>query len=114
MSAASRKGYAGERPIEVLMLEKGHHVRRPRAGQPNDVGDLEGLPYVLSIKNQAELRLSSWVNDLEHMVVNAGTNGGVVWHKKKGKASPLDWYVTTSGRLWLPVHDLLMQHWEIP
>lgn len=112
MSQNSRKGYDGERPIELFMLERGLNVARPRAGQPHDVGDLSGLPYVISAKNQKSLKLAEWVSDAEGMAVNAGLRSAVVWHKKRGKASPLDWYVTMSGRLFLPFHDLAIEHWE--
>lgn len=112
MSQNSRKGYDGERPIELLMQGQGLNVHRPRAGQPHDVGDLAGLPYVISAKNQKTLRLAAWVSDAEAMAVNAGLHSAVVWHKKPGKSSPLDWYVTMSGRLFMPWHDLAIEHWE--
>lgn len=112
MSASSRKGYAGERPLEVLLTERGRHVWRPRAGAPHDTGDLHGVPLVISAKNHARLDLAGWVSDVEAMAVAAGLRSGVVWHKKKGKGNPLDWYVTTSGRLFLPLLDLAYEHWE--
>lgn len=113
MSRASRLGYAGERPIETLLTERGRHVWRPRAGQPHDTGDIHGAPVVISAKNWARLDLAGWVSDLEAQVVNAGARSGVVWHKKRGKSSPLDWYCTTSGRLFLPILDELYKHWDL-
>jgi len=99
MSYESKKGYSAERAVEVLWNERGRPVMRPRAGASQDIGDLVGLPVVQSVKNHAEMRLGSWVNDLTDQVGHAGLATGVVWHKRRGKASPLDWYVTTSGAL---------------
>lgn len=116
MSTASRRGYAGERPIEELLQGLGYRgVDRPRAGRPRDCGDFGGVPLVISAKNRATLALAEWVCDLESQVVNAGARSGVVWHKKRGKADPRDWYVTTSGRLFLPMLAELyrLPGWEL-
>lgn len=114
MSSNSRKGYAGERPIELLLQEHGlPGADRPRAGRQRDCGDFGGVPLVISAKNHGRLDLAGWVSDLESQVVNAGANSGVVWHKKRGKSDPRDWYVTTSGRLFLPILGLLRLHWEL-
>lgn len=105
MSANSRKGYRAEHDIEVL-LERTfprHVIARPRAGAVADKGDISGLPAVISIKDHARLELSGWVNDLPAMCRAAKTDTGVVWHKRRGKGDPLDWYVTTTGRLLLPM-----------
>lgn len=113
MSASGKKGYMGERPIEELLQGLGHHgVDRPRAGRARDCGDFGGVPMVISAKNRASLELSTWVSELETQVINAGARSGVVWHKKKGKADPRDWYVTTNGRLFLPMLELAYAHWE--
>jgi len=110
MSRSSRLGYEGERPIEVLLQDRGLMVARPRAGRARDCGDLSGLPLVISVKNVKHQELASHVSDLESMVLNAGVSTGVVWHKRRGKSSPLDWYVTTSGRLFLPLMELAIAH----
>lgn len=115
MSTSSRKGYAGERPIEELLLAEGYNgVYRPRAGRARDCGDLGGLPVVISAKNHGRLALAEWVTDLESQVVHAGLRSGVVWHKKRGRGDPRDWYVTTTGRLFLPLLALAANAWELP
>ena len=90
--------------MEVYLRE---HVNpacyRPRAGQVNDVGDILGLPITVSVKNQVTLKLSAWVLGCERMARASGLEAGVVWHKRRGKSSPADWYVTTSGKLFLPM-----------
>lgn len=103
MGRNHRLGYDAERAVEVMWNERGRPVMRPRAGAAQDVGDLVGLPIVQSIKNWNHLALSEWVSDMEDQVGHAGLHTGVVWHKRRGKASPLDWYVTTSGRYALPL-----------
>lgn len=103
MSYASRKGYSAERAVELLVREHVPTSYRPRAGQLHDVGDISGIPLVISVKNHARLELSTWVTQLERMVGHAGVDTGVVWHKRAGIAHPDGWYVTTSGRLFVPL-----------
>lgn len=97
MSYASDKGYVAERAVEVMWNERGRPVTRPRAGAVADVGDLVGMPLVQSIKNHARLDLATWISGMETQMVHAGLPMGVVWHKRRGKASPYEWYVTTTG-----------------
>lgn len=105
MSYASAKSYRSERAIELLMAQTfpRHTIARPRAGAPADKGDISGLPVVISIKDWARMDLSGWVNDLPRMRKAAHVDTGVVWHKRRGYADPLDWYCTTTGRLLLPM-----------
>lgn len=113
MSTASRKGYAGEKPVvDLLVALQLAGVYRPRAGAQRDVGDLGGIPIVISCKNHRELRLASWVDDLEAMVSYTPFGTGVVWHKRAGRGDPRRWYVTTSGGLFLPLLGAWMHKWE--
>lgn len=101
MSRASRLGYDAEHAIEVYLAEHGFACVRPRAGAPQDRGDLAGLPVVVSIKNHKATELGKWMSALPRMCAAAGLPLGVVWHKRRGKASPADWYVTTDGATFL-------------
>jgi len=112
VSAKSAKGYAGERPIQLYLQGLGRQAGRPRAGAVHDIGDVDGQPFVISAKNHKTMTLSSWVDDLDSMVLNANVASGVVWHKRRGKSNPLDWYVTTSGRLFVPFMELAFTHWK--
>lgn len=103
MSANSRKGYRGERPVELVLRELIAGAYRPRAGQQRDVGDIAGLPLVVSVKNHKAMELSTWVDEMVGMVANAGVETGVVWHHRRRKGNPLDWYVTTNGHLFMPL-----------
>jgi hypothetical protein len=103
-------GYSAEHAVEMwLRRGTGAYCFRPRAGSIHDVGDLLGLPFLVSVKNHAELRLGEWTSDLERMVLNAKagdwpmTEAGIVVHKRRGRGSVDDWYVTTSGRLAMPL-----------
>ena len=97
MSRASRLGYDGEHAVEAYLNDEGFPCWRPRAGAAQDQGDLAGLPVVVSVKNHKALDLAGWVGALPRMCVAAAKDYGVVWHKRRGKASPGDWYVTMDG-----------------
>jgi len=105
MSYTSAKGYRAEHAVELVLNERTRTCYRPRAGCPDDIGDIAGLPLVVSVKNHATMRLGDWVSDLNRMVIAAHLNTGVVWHKRIGKGDPRDWYVTTTGRFFLPFFD---------
>lgn len=101
MSRASRLGYDGEHAVELYLCNKGFACYRPRAGARRDCGDLAGLPLVVSVKNHAALALADWVNALPRMCEASGLTAGVVWHKRRNRASPGEWYVTMTGETFL-------------
>jgi len=106
MSYAHDKGYRAEAAVEALMRTLAPECYRPRAGTHNDIGDIAGVPLVISVKDHARLALAAWVDDLSAMVARRDSCvTGVVWHKRSGRADPLNWYVTTTGRLWLPMYE---------
>lgn len=98
-SSNGKKGYKAEHDIELILqgryAELASNILRPRAGASTDKGDIHGLPVVISIKDWAEPALSLWLREMNQQCVNSGKGVGVVWHKRRGKGSPLDWYVTT-------------------
>ena len=103
MNISARKGYQGERAVELLLRSEGFDVHRPRAGRPDDVGDLVGdFRCVVSVKNQVQLALAGWVDEMTAMVARTPHSTGVVIHKRRGKGKAVDWYATTSVGLWLP------------
>ncbi len=112
MSTASRKGYAGEHLTELWLEDAlGRPLERPRAGAPQDRGDLLGLPFTISVKNRAQLALSVWVDEMALMARHNGHEAGIVVHKRPRKGQPGDWYVTTRGELWLPfAHAYVERH----
>lgn len=90
--AAFMAAYTGDNRIE----------RRARNGA-NDRGDITGVRtinggrVVIEVKDCAKLDLAGWVNEAETERGNDDASIGVVWHKKRGKADPADWYVTMTG-----------------
>jgi hypothetical protein len=105
MSYSHDKGYRAEAAVESLMRTLAPDCYRPRAGRRDDVGDIVGLPLVVSVKDHARLALAAWCDDLGRMVAASRHCTGVVWHKRAGRADPANWYVTTTGRLWLPMYE---------
>lgn len=105
MSYESRKGYDGE--YEVLTYLASHfrdvELYRPRAGAPQDRGDILGLPLVISVKNHVALDLGRWIKDLDVLVRNAHVETGLVWHKRVRVGSAAGWYVTMTGAHALPL-----------
>lgn len=99
MSKSSRKGYDAEHAVEAWLSSRGFPCYRPRAGSQQDRGDLLGLPFVLSVKNHARMELAEWVDGAARMARNWREHPGlaVVWHKRRGKGHPADWYVTMTG-----------------
>jgi hypothetical protein len=74
-----------------------HAERRAMAGA-NDKGDVTGIgPVVIEVKDRAALALAEWVDEATTEAENANALIGVVWHKRRGKGSPGDWYVTMTG-----------------
>lgn len=104
MSTASRLGYDAERASQLWLQDNlGHPLYRPRAGSVEDLGDLLGLPMTVSVKNHRSLALAQWVTDMETQAARNNHDAGIVIHKRRGKGSPDHWYVTTTGRMWLPM-----------
>lgn len=111
MSSNSRKGYVGEVGVLSYLREEfstgpgfSEEYYRPRAGMVKDRGDIEGFPHVHSVKNCRQYTLSTWVDDLARMCENANKPGGVVWAHRKGKGHAKNWYVITSGELFVPIY----------
>jgi hypothetical protein len=96
-----RLGYEAEHAVETILNVSGFPVYRPRAGAAQDKGDLIGAGVVISVKNHARTSLSEWIGALPRMCEAASLPCGVVWHKRRGKGSPGDWYVTMDGDTFL-------------
>ena len=106
MNYSHDKGYRAEHALEALYRQRFNvDCYRPRAGRQDDVGDLCGVPWVSSVKDHARLSLAAWVDDLVLMVERSPWAHGAVWHKRAGRADPLNWYVTMPGKLYLPVME---------
>ena len=93
------KGSAWERAIvEHLRAAGWPFAERRLAGAVKDRGDIAGVVgVVIEAKNTATARLAEWVKEAETERQNDGAWLGVVWHKKVGKTSAADGYVTMTG-----------------
>jgi hypothetical protein len=111
MSYASAKGYRGEVAVLDYIGQYILDSYRPRAGTPHDIGDVVDRVMVHSVKNCRTMALSTWVDEMTGMVTHAGQETGVVWHHRKGKGQARDWYVTTTGALFIPLYLAYRRSW---
>ena len=98
-SKSKAKGSAWERAIvEYLRAAGWPFAERRLAGAAKDRGDIAGVVgVVIEAKNTASRNLAGWVDETETERLNDGAWLGVVWHKRTGKASAADGYVTMTG-----------------
>lgn len=99
VNRSKAKGTAAETAVVRFLQAIGfiHTERRTLAGI-NDRGDIAGIPgVVIEVKNCAKQELGAWVAEAERERDNDRATLGVVWHKRRGKADPADWFVTMSG-----------------
>ncbi len=99
MSASKRKGTAWESAIVDYLRANGvPHAERRALGGAKDRGDIAGMPgVVVEAKSAARVELGAWLTEAEAERVNDGAALAVVWHKRRGKTSAGDGYVTMSG-----------------
>jgi len=100
-----KKGPLAEAQVVACLQEHGwpYAERRVQGGR-NDRGDVAGIPGVcIEVKNSPQYvqKLAVWLRE----ALDEASHGGhfdpdraVVWHKRQGFGSPLDWYVTMTGR----------------
>jgi hypothetical protein len=93
------KGSAWERAIvEHLRTAGWPYAERRIAGAAKDRGDIAGVVgIVIEAKNTASRNLAGWIEETEVERVNDNAWLGVVWHKRTGKSSAADGYVTMTG-----------------
>lgn len=105
-----QKGTAAETAVVQYLQNCGFEnaERRALSGK-HDKGDIANMPVVIEVKNQKELKLAQWIKEALAEAENASLDVGVVWHKRVGKASPRDWYVTMNGNAFV---ELLMAYAE--
>ena len=93
-----KKGPLAEKQVVEFLQANGFpHAERRVMGGANDRGDVAGIPgLVIEVKNQAKMTLAEWVDEAERESVSH-EDFGVVWHKRRGKGSAGEWYVTMDG-----------------
>src|SRR5690606_32477102 len=93
------KGTAAETAVVRFLQAAGFaQAERRTLNGVQDRGDIAGIPgVVIEVKNHARDQLPAWVAEAELERDNDRASLGVVWHKRRGKSSPGDWFVTVSG-----------------
>lgn len=104
MSRQKQKGTAAETAVVRFLQFNGYpDVERRTLTGAHDRGDIAGLRnLVIEVKDHGRMDLAGWLAEVEQERINAGATHGVVWHKRRGKSNPADWYVTMTG------HQLLL------
>ncbi|MFV8127490.1 hypothetical protein [Streptomyces syringium] len=99
MSTAKKKGTAAETDVVRYLRAAGFPSTERRAQTGNhDRGDITGIPgTVIEVKNCARTELASWVDEAETEGRNDQAHVAVVWHKRRGRSNPADWFVTMTG-----------------
>lgn len=102
MSASKAKGTRFETAIVDYLRSVGHiAMRKPLTGS-RDQGDIaliiDGQEVTIEAKNCRATELAAWVDQADAEARHAGSRFGVVWHHRRGKASPADGFVTMSGK----------------
>jgi hypothetical protein len=84
--------------VDYLRTNGVPHAERRALHGSLDRGDIAGIPgIVIEGKNAARAELAWWLDEAETERVNAGATAAVVWHKRRGRTSPGDGFVTMSG-----------------
>lgn len=99
MSASRDKGTKWASAIVQLLNDAGFAgVERRAERGAKDCGDIAGLTdWVIEAKNCAATRLGEWIDEATVEAANADVPYGVVWHHRRGKASPAEGFVTMRG-----------------
>ena len=99
MSAARKKGTAAETAVVTHLRAAGFtQVERRALRGVADRGDIAGIPgVVIEVKNCSRTELAAWVDEAEIEGDNDRAQVAAVWHKRRGRAAPADWFVTMTG-----------------
>lgn len=102
MNPSKRKGTAAETAVVNYLQSWGYAVERRALQGSADRGDIAGLKgLVVEVKAAARMELAQWIDESEQEMLNDQSLLGVVWHKRRGKTSPGEWYVSMPGRVFM-------------
>lgn len=100
-----KKGPLAEALIVKYLRDSGFtRAERRLMGGARDRGDIAGIPgLMIEVKNEQKMSLAEWIDEALREAQDGETP--VVWHKRRAKTSPADWYVTMTGKhfteLWM-------------
>jgi hypothetical protein len=99
MSRSKDKGTRAETAVvRYLESEGAAHVERRALNGTQDRGDVAGIPgVVIEVKDVSRDGLPGWVDEMLTEQANDRADLAFVWHKRRGKGSPADWFVTMTG-----------------
>ncbi len=100
MSASKRKGTTWESAIvDYLRANGAPQAERRAPSGTKDRGDIAGVPStVIEAKSCARTELAAWLDEAEAERRNDNMAPvAVLWHKRRGKASPGQAFVTMTG-----------------
>ncbi|MGW4641828.1 hypothetical protein ACWEN6_25140 [Sphaerisporangium sp. NPDC004334] len=99
MSKNKSRGTAAETAVVNYLRSQGFpHAERRALGGTNDRGDIAGVVgTVIEVKNCTRVELAAWADEANAEADNDGAQIAAVWHKRRGKGSPGDWFVTLDG-----------------
>lgn len=96
---SGKKGTAWESQIISDLKSLGWpYAERRRLNGNADRGDIAGIPgVVIEAKNCRKVEVAMWIDEANKERQNDSADLGVVWWKRRGKASALDGFVTMDG-----------------
>lgn len=99
VNRSKAKGTSAETAVVRFLQTIGFpYAERRTLNGTHDRGDIAGIPsVVIEVKNCAKTELAAWIAEAETERDNDHATLGVVWHKRRGKTNPADWFVTMSG-----------------
>jgi hypothetical protein len=106
---SKKKGTKEETDIVNWLNDIGIRARRVTLSGAKDRGDIELLdfPIIIEAKNEKRMTLSEYVDEANREGDNAGNKIGIVWHKRRGRASPGQHYVTLDGNQFVNLLKLI-------
>jgi len=95
-STERRRGAKAERDVAAYLRANGWDAITTRAASGFQHGDdiATDAPVSIEVKDHVRLDLAGWITQAR---ANANGRPAVVWHKRRGIASPAGWYVTMLG-----------------
>jgi hypothetical protein len=93
------RGTEAETAVIRYLVDNGFpHAERRALNGSQDRGDVAGVPGVcIEVKACRELAIGEWLAEALREGARANAPISVVWHKRRNKGSPGDWYVTMTG-----------------
>jgi len=103
--AEREKGSRAELAVVKYLKEHGYEAETTRAANGTRRGDdiVVDAPLSIEVKDHGKMDLSGWLRQAQE---NAEDRIPIVWHKKRGKSSPKEWYVTMTGESLMRLLDV--------